>query len=203
MEPTLLNFRAFAFIITLAAVINGLGIVRWLTAFSEYLRRRRSLDIQHYWVFSLLAAYQFLLHILMWWTLWDVHDAMNFNFLTYLYLLTGPVLLFLGTSMLTLSIETDGVDVRSHFSEVRPTYSTVLVLLWLWAIFAGPVLRGFLDPFVPLLALFLITAVALRATANPKVHSIVVVLNWLLVLAFVALYAMQLGGIVGTAAYGS
>ena len=65
MESTSLDFRAFAFIITLAAVVNGLGIVRWLTAFSEYLRRRQSLDIQHYWVFSLLAGYQFLLHILM------------------------------------------------------------------------------------------------------------------------------------------
>ena len=194
MEPTSLDFRAFAFIITLAAVINGLGIVRWLTALSEYLRRRRSVDIQHYWVFSLLAAYQFLLHILMWWTMWNVHAA-SFNFLTYLYLLTGPVLLFLGTSMLTPSFEADGDDIRSHFSAVRPIYSTVLVLLWLWAIFTGPVLLGFLAPTAPLLALFLTTAVALRATGNPKVHGIVVVLNWLLVVAFVALYAMQLGGI--------
>ena len=105
------------------------------------------------------------------------------------------MLLFLGTSLLTPSIETDEVDVRSHFSGIRPTYSTVLVLLWLWAIVAGPVLRGYLAPTAPLLALFLTSAVALRATANPKVHGILVVLNWLLVVAFVALYAMQLGGI--------
>ncbi len=194
MESTPLDFRAFAFIITLAAVVNGLGIVRWLTALSEYLRRKRSLDIQHYWVFNLLAGYQFLLHILMWWTLWGVRDAANFNFLTYLYLLTGPVLLFLGTSLLTPNVETDGVDVRDHFSDIRPTYSTVLVLLWVWAIIAGPVLRGFLAPTAPLLALFLAMAVALRATANARIHGIVVVLNWLLVAVFIALYAMQLGG---------
>lgn len=194
MEDTSLGFRAFAFIITLAAVINGLGIVRWLTAFSEYLRQKRSLDIQHYWVFSLLAAYQFLLHILMWWILWSVHDAANFNFLTYLYLLTGPILLFLGSSLLTPSVETDGVDVKSHFSEVRPMYSTVLILLWLWTIFAGPVLRGSLAPTVPLLALFLTSAIALRATANSKVHAIVVVFNWLLMVVFIALFSMQLGG---------
>jgi hypothetical protein len=194
MEDTTLGFRAFAFIITLAAVINGLGIVRWLTAFSEYLRQRRSLDLQHYWVFSLLAAYQFLLHILMWWTLWSVHDAANFNFLTYLYMLTGPVLLFLGSSLLTPSVATDAFDIRNHFFEVRPTYSTVLVLFWLWTIFAAPVLRGLLAPTAPLLALFLTSAVALRATANSKVHAIVVVFNWLLVVVFVALYSMQLGG---------
>jgi len=194
MESTSLDIRAFAFIITLAAVINGLGIVRWLTAFSEYLVRKRNLDIQHYWVFGLLAAFQFLLHVLMWWTMWSFRDATNFNFLTYLYLLAGPVILFLGTSALIPSIESDRADVRSHFSEVRPIYSTVLVLLWIWAIFAGPVLRGGIAPTAPLLALFLIAAVLLRATANPKLHGIAAVFNWLVVVVYIAMFAMQLGG---------
>ncbi len=194
MESNSLDIRAFAFIITLAAVINGLGIVRWLTAFSEYLLQRRHLDIQHYWVFSLLAGFQFLLHILMWWTMWSFRDATNFNFLTYLYLLAGPVILFLGTSALIPSFESDKADVRDHFTDVRPIYSTVLVLLWVWAIFAGPTMRGALAPTAPLLALFLVASVFLRATANPKVHGVVVIFNWLVVAAFIAMFAMQLGG---------
>ena len=194
METPPLDFLAFAFVITLAAVVNGLGIVRWLTAFSEYLRRKQSLNLEHYWVYNLLAAYQFLLHILMWWTLWGVRDAANFTFLTYLYLLTGPILLFLGTSLLTPSIDSNGVDVRRHFAEVRQTYSTVLALLWLWALGAGPIMRGQLAPTAPLLALFLATAVTLRVSNNPKVHSVAVVMNWLLVVAFIGLFAMQLGG---------
>jgi len=126
--------------------------------------------------------------------MWGIRDAADFNFLTYLYLLIGPVLLFLGTSLLTPSIESDGVEVRRHFSEVRRTYSTVLVLFWLWAIFNSPVIRGFVAPTVPLLALFLAAAVTLRATANPKIHRFLVVLNWLLVVVFVGLCAMPLGG---------
>ena len=195
MDSASLDVRAFAYIITLAAVVNGLGIVRWLTAFSEYVRRKASLEIQHHWEFNLLAGYQFMLHILMWWTLWGVRDATGFNFLTYVYLLTGPVLLFLGTSLLTPSIDSETVDVRSHFLVVRPTYSTVLALGWLWAILAGPILRGSFSPTAPLLTLFLAAALVLRTTENPRVHGIVVVVNWLLVAIFVALYAMQLGGI--------
>ena len=194
MESTSLDFRAFAFIITLAAVVNGLGIVRWLTAFAEYLRQKQSLNIRHYWVFNLLASYQFLLHILMWWMLWGVHDATNFNFLTYLYLLAGPVFLFLGTSLLTPGIATDAVNMESHFTEARPMYSTVLVLLWLWALAAGPVLRGSLAPTAPLLASFLAVAVVLRIANDPKIHSVLAILNWLLVVAYITLYAMQLGG---------
>jgi hypothetical protein len=194
MESTALDIRAFAYIVTLAAVVNGLGIVRWLSAFSEYLRRQQSLDVKHYWIFNLQAGYQFLLHIIMWWMLWGVRDSANFNFLTYLYLLTGPVLLFLSSSLLTPSVDTDGVDVRKHFLDVRRLYSTVLVLYWLWAIAVGPILRGAFAPTLPLFALFLTTAVALRMTEATKVHGIAVILNWLLSVAFVAMYAMKLGG---------
>ena len=70
-----LEFASFAFIITLAAVVNGLGIVRWLTGLAEYLRHKDSLSIRHYWVLSLFATFQFLLHILMWWSLWGVRGA--------------------------------------------------------------------------------------------------------------------------------
>lgn len=55
-----LDFRAFAFIITLAAVVNGLGIVRWLTGLAKYLRRKDELRVQHYRVYSLSAGFQFL-----------------------------------------------------------------------------------------------------------------------------------------------
>lgn len=199
MDITSLDSQAFTFVIALAAVVNGLGIVRWLTAFSEYLRRKRSLNVRHYWVFSLFAGFQFLLHILMWWTFWSVREATNFNFLTYLYLLTGPLLLFLGTSLLTPNIESNGVDIRSHFSEVRGTYSTVLVMTWLWVIFAWPVLRGSLAPTAPIVTLFLAATVVLRTTTSHKVHSIVAVFNWLLLAAFIALYSMQLGGVAAQA----
>ena len=66
-----LDFPAVAFIMTLAAVINGMGIVRLLASFAEYLRRQSNLEIVHYWVFNLWIAFQFPLHVLMWWSLWN------------------------------------------------------------------------------------------------------------------------------------
>lgn len=193
MDSATIGFRAFAFIITLAAVVNGLGIVRWLTALSEYIRRKRSINIRHYWIFNLFAGYQFLLHIILWWMLWGLHTSANVNFLTYLYMLTGPVLLFLGSSLLTPSIDSDEIDIRNYFSESRQTYASVLILFWFWALLTGPVLRGMMAPTAPLFALFLILAVVTRVTANARVHGTVAVLNWLLVSVFVALFAMQLG----------
>ncbi len=190
-----LNYPAFAFIISLAAVVNGLGIVRWIAGFAEYLRQRNSLQIKHYWVFNLWAAAQFLLHILLWWSLWGVREAESFNFLTYLYVLTGPILLYLGTSLLVPNVDENFVDLATHYFEIRRSYFTVFGLLWLWAIFVWPVLRGVFSPTTPILALYLTMAMILRFTANPRVHAILVVMTWSLLIAFVTLFGMQLGGV--------
>lgn len=190
-----IEFASFAFIITLAAVVNGLGIVRWLAGFAEYLRRRNSLNLQHYWVLTLFAGFQFLLHILLWWSLWGVRGVAEINFLMYVYLLAGPILLFLGTSVLSPDIAGES-DMRSHYFSVRRTYSSVLALLWLWAIFMGLVLRGEFAPTLPILSLFLIVALMQRQIAHPTIQGILITANWLLVVVFIASYAMQLGGTV-------
>jgi len=126
---------SFVFIISLAAVVNGLGIVRWLTGFSEFVRRRPALQITHYWVFSLAAVFQFLLHVLFWWSLWSIRGSASINFLSYLYLLSGPILLFVGTAVLAPGPDGDNIDLRKHYFQVRTIYSTVLILAWLWAVF--------------------------------------------------------------------
>ncbi len=190
-----LDFRAFAFVSTLAAVINGLGIVRWVAGFGEYLKQRNSLQVKHNWVFNLWAAAQFLLHILFWWSLWGMREAETFNFLIYLYVLTGPILLYLGTTLLLPNVDGDFVDLTAHYFEVRRSYFTVFALLWLWSIFIWPVLRSIFSPTTPIFVLCLAMAVILRFTANPRVHAVLAVVNWILLCTFVALFGMQLGGV--------
>ncbi len=56
---------SWMFIVSLVAVINGLGIVRLLSAFAEYLRRRDAVEMRHYWVYYLLTGFQLLVHVLL------------------------------------------------------------------------------------------------------------------------------------------
>jgi hypothetical protein len=193
-----LDFRSFAFIIALAAVINGLGIVRLLSGFAEYLRTQDSLEIAHYWVFNLWAVFQFLLHILMWWTLWGVQTAEEFTFLHYLFLLSGPILLFLGTSLLVPNVDDNAVDLYRHFYVVRVPYFTVASLLWLWAIFYNPIFDGKFAPAAPIWASFMALALALRFTANPKIHAALAIGSWALIIVFVANFAMDLRTVAAT-----
>ena len=45
------------FVIALAAVVNGLGIVHLLGGLSEYLKNHATLQVRHYWLYSLLVIY--------------------------------------------------------------------------------------------------------------------------------------------------
>ena len=190
-----LDFRAFAFIITLAAVINGMGIVRLLASFAEFLRHQRDLDVVHYWVFNLWITFQFLLHILMWWSLWNTRTAEVFTFLHYLYLLSGPILAYLGTSLLIPDADDHAIDMRKHFYNVRVHYFTTAGILWIWVIFLFPVMTGKFAPTVPIFVSNLAIALTLRFTANAKIHAALAIAAWLLIVIFVAMFAMKLGGV--------
>ncbi|MEE8061897.1 MAG: hypothetical protein V3T16_08700, partial [Gemmatimonadales bacterium] len=76
-----LDFRAFAFIIALAAVVNGLGMSRLLIGFAEFLRRRAQVEVAHSWLFGAWAGFQFVMHILLWWQLWTVQQIPVLTFL--------------------------------------------------------------------------------------------------------------------------
>ena len=185
---------SFVFIITLAGVVNGLGIVRWLTGFTEYLRNRSSVHIEMYWVFVLLAFFQFFLHILFWWSLWGMRGTATINFLSYVYLLSGPILLYTATSFLMPDSNADEIDLRKHYYATRAGYTTILILLWLWAMFSAPLFQGHFAPAMPLFVAFIANAVVMRVTANPTVHAITAVINWILFALVIGLYQLQLGG---------
>ena len=190
-----LDIRAFAFIITLAAVINGLGIVRILGSFAEYLKAQSDLEIVHYWVFNLWITFQFLTHILTWWSLWNTRVAEAFTFLHYLYLLSGPLLLYLATSLLIPDIDDRAIDFRRHFYRVRAQYFTIAIIFWLWVIFLFPVMIGSFAPTLPIVGTMLVITLALRFTVSQKIHAASAIAIWLLLITLVALYSMQLGGV--------
>jgi hypothetical protein len=188
-----IDYRGFAFVITLAGVINGLGIVRVLSSFAEFLRTQGRYRIKNYWVFDLWASYQFLMHILLWWSLWNMRHLEALNFGKYIYLLTGPIVLYLGTSLLAPAADEDPVDLRAHFFQVRRAYFTILGLFWLWGIFSWPMLLGAWPPTIPLLAANFAIAAILCFTERPKVHAALVIAAWVTLFVFVARFGMWLG----------
>ena len=180
-------------VIALAAVINGLGIVRLVGSFAEYLKNNSTLNIQHYWVYTLLAVFQLFTHLLLWWSILGVKSSIdNINFLSFLYLLIGPTLLYLGTSLMIPDIKDRSIDLRTEYYNFRKTFFSILIIFWLWAIFIWPAFGHPFAPTVPLIAVWLLISIVLRLTDNQKTHAVLVVANCVVYAAFIALFAMQL-----------
>lgn len=185
----------FTFIVALAAVINGLGIVRIVGGLGEFLRRRDSLDVSYYWVHSLLTLFQLTTHVLIWWSLIGLRDVGSINFLQYLYLLVGPTLLFLATSLLIPEMTENKVDLSADYKRFRKPYYSVMPIFWAWSIFIWPVFGYPVAPTWKFAACLMATMIILRLTENAKIHAVLVSANWLLLIVFIGIYAMQLGGV--------
>lgn len=185
--------RTWIYIFSLVAVINGMGVIRLLSVLSEFLRNQKTLNIQHYWVYSSFAVFQLLLHLLFWWSIVGLHKAGNLNFLSYIYLLIGPTLLYLGTTLLIPAEKVESLDLRAEYYGVRKTYFSILTAFWLWVIFVWPVFGHSFAPTVPLHIAFLLIALTLRITDQPRVHATLIIANYAIFLVFILLYAMHLG----------
>lgn len=183
------------FILALAAVVNGLGIVRLLTVIAEYLRKYASLNIQHYSVYTMVVLFQLFVHLLFWWSAIGLRAAGDINFLIYLYLLTGPTMLYLGTSLILPELGKESNDMRSMYYGFHKAYFTILAVFMLWAIFLWPVFGHSFPPTLPLLIASLIIALILRMTANPKVHAALMIANLSIYAFVIAVFAMNMGGV--------
>jgi hypothetical protein len=191
----MIDTKAFTFIVSLAAVINGLGIVRWITTLAEFLRRRSEVKIKIDPAYCLFAIAQFLFHIIFWWTIWGLHTLSNFTFIDYLYLLLGPALLYLGTSLLVPNASDEAVDLVGQYLAIRKDYWTIFALLFLWAIFLRPMYVGSFAPHAPLFSLFVISAIILRQTENRRLTLILAIANCAILVAYIALFALNFGDV--------
>ena len=185
----------FTFIVSLAAVINGLGIVRIVGGLGDYIRRRESLSINYYWVYSLLVLYQLLAHVLIWWALLGLRDIGSINFLQYLYVLLGPTLLFLATSLLAPDLTDNMVDLRAEYRRLRKPYYSILAVFWAWTMAIWPVFGYPMAPTWKFAVCWMAIMIVLRLTENEKVHAVLVSATWLLLIVYISIYAMQLGGV--------
>lgn len=190
MAPATWNF-----VVSLAAVINGLGIVRLVGGFGDFLKRRNRLQVTHYWVYSLMAIFQLLAHILLWWSIVGLQSAGNINFLTYLYLLIGPTLLFLATTMLLPTVTDNKVDLHSEYFEFRQTYYLSLLLFWIWALLLWPAFGYPISPTWPFIGAWLVISAVLTVSENKQAHALLVPANLLIFVAIVGMFGMQLGGV--------
>lgn len=158
-------------------VIITIGIGNVLMAIAGTVEKgwsRKEDGMHTSWVLLVLLA-----HFSLFWHTLDLLDVETWSFFGFLFVVTGPILLFLTTSIL---ISPGGGESRrnEHYYAVRRSFFTWLVLLQLWFIGIDFVLRGELIGSTVLNGFALFVALSLRATAKESHHLLGTSVMWVL-----------------------
>lgn len=133
------------------------------------------------WVVLILLA-----HFNLFWHTLDLLDVETWSFIGFLYVVMGPILLFLATSIL-ISGGDEASRGNEHYYAVRRSFFTWLALLQLWFIGIDFVLRGELIGSTAINGAALVVVLGLRATAKESHHLLGTSVMWALYLTGVAL----------------
>ncbi|MGB6640279.1 MAG: hypothetical protein WBG67_05855 [Thermoanaerobaculia bacterium] len=182
-----MTVSAFEFLAVMFAVLLGMGVVRLITAVGEMVKHRA--QVRPYWLHGAWLSLLLLLYFHVWWSFWEFRLATNWNYLTYLFLLGGPVALSAATNILIpdLGSEPD-IDSRGYYYRVHRSFFATMSVAVVWGMSIYPVIFGQLDPVLEWLLLFLAVTVTLAVTASTTVHAVLTVVAWILIAILVGSY---------------
>ena len=185
---------AFGYVTVIMSVVIGLGLSHLLTGVVELVKARRR--VRFYWVHLFWVGLVFVGHIFLWWTMWNLRLLKDWNFFSFLLMLTAPVLLYASAAFLVPKVEAGAsVDLREYFYENRPAFFGVNAAFTALMSAENWLLTGHPSP-APVTIVFAVWFVMLCASAfvrNARYHAAVALLFGLLFLLFIVLFGLRLG----------
>ncbi len=185
-----MTYSVFPFLSAMFAVLVALGIARLISALAYFATSRESANV--YWVHGAWILFMLLLYIHLWWSLWDLRAVESWSYFKYLFLLLGPAVLYMASSLLiSPSGEGEGFDSHEHYFRVHRLFFTALAITTVWGMLLYPVFMGQRDPVLEWLLAFLAVMVVLALTRNEKAHAGLTIAAWALFLTWVISYGFQ------------
>lgn len=166
----------FEYFSAMIAVILALGVTHILGQVS-YIAQKPELA-ETYWVHSVWVAVTLLAHFSAWWNIWGLKQSITFSFLTFLYMLIGPIALFLATRAIVPRIrQSPGVDLEKHYYTANRAFFVPMAVFVAWPSLLGLFVLGTASIAGVLEhTAFLVPMVACAVSRNRRLHGIFAVL---------------------------
>ena len=169
--------------------VLSLGIGNILTGLSTFVDRRTEADrhwLQMNWLLLLL-----LQHLNLFWNTLLIISVQAWTFAEFLYVVTGPVLLFFATSLMLPKSERVGTDdVSSHYFNVARRFFTLLAVLMVWSIGVDVVLGEGLTANNGWDAVGLVLFVMLASLQQRRLHTVATGVAWAIFLSLTLFKAL-------------
>lgn len=120
-----------------------------------------------------------LMHFNLFWHVLDILSVETWQFVEFLYIVTGAILIFFATHVLLPDASSNTSDVRAHYFGVRRQFFGFLGLLMIWTVGVDFLMGSGLTPNGILNLVGLVLFLALASLPQPRVHTIGTGIGWL------------------------
>lgn len=166
----------------MVSIIIGLGITELLAGSARLLRERA--ELKPYWLHVVAVIGVFLTHMVIWWETWGLRAVDNWTFPGMLFLLVAPIGLYMIASLM-FPDDIKGCDFRTYTYKNATLVWGIAGTITFLATALRPILFGhqWIDiDNLPSLVQILI-AITLCSTKRPAVHSVLIPLFFIIVVA--------------------
>ena len=185
----------FNHLLFIVGVIVALGIAKILTGVEEIIQQRKRIKV--YWVLIAWMLILFILQVQTWYIhyTWDT-ESLGKNFFAYLTSLVFPVILYVASCLIAPRIPEDTeFSLRKYYYEQHRWFFGLSVLGVAYAAIHTPIATG--DGFFEVENLIYLAALPLLTTLmvikDSKTHGALTIIVAGLLIAFIALVALDLG----------
>ena len=170
--------------------ILTLGIANILASLAEEVAhggriRRKSCHIS--WILLLL-----LVHFDLFWQTSGVLETSEWTFVAFLYVISGPIVLFFATSLLLKDAALPGGEERGVGDVVSRGFLWLLAIVQLWVIGGDVLFGGGLPLGAGFNAAILVLLVVLSLSQTPRVHGVGVAIAWCAYLILLTLLGLEI-----------
>jgi len=172
---------AFSYLSVLISIVLGLGVTHLLAGAAKLIRFRA--DVRLYVPSLVWIGLLFLLHVQIWWAVFELRGLSDWTFFSFLLVLAIPTLAYLLSALLIPDFDRETtVDLKASYFENRRWFFGLFTLIPLVSLIQEGVIRGSIqwgaDPVFRLG--FLVLGLVGFSTRHERTH------QWLAPVGFVA-----------------
>lgn len=163
----------FDYLSVLISIVLGLGISHVLASAAQLVRYRSA--VRFYAPTLLWLTLLFLIHVQIWWAVFELRSVPEWSFFGFVLVLALPVMAYLASVLLSPDFDREEVvDLRASYYEHRRWFFALFALLPLVSLAQEYVIRGFIqgdaDPVFRIT--FALLALLGFVSARERIHQV-------------------------------
>lgn len=184
----------FEYLMVMTSVVLALALAQLLRGATEIFT-----NPNRYWVHSTWVLTLIFVIIQLWWGLWDINNLADWTFLSFLYVLSLPIGIFIAAYLLIPANRTADSDWHEHFFAVRRWFFltllgfSVLAMTLSWALLGASLLH----PYRIFQSILIIMNIVGLISKQPRIHEVLAVIYLIVFLAGQLAHRMTLGALAG------